>query len=138
MKTIAAQTFNGAITPAEPILVDALAVQFDGTHYVVYEPGDTLPPVPTPDLLSEVVDAVQDRLDAFARTRNYDGVLSACTYASSTVAQFAKEGTYCVSARDATWQKCYDILSAVKSGTQPMPASVDAVLAQLPAMAWPA
>ena len=36
-------------------------------------------------LYKEVVDATQRRLDDFARTRNYDGILSACTYATSTV-----------------------------------------------------
>jgi hypothetical protein len=39
-----------------------------------------------------VVDAIQMRLDTFARSRGYDGILSACTYAASSVEHFAREG----------------------------------------------
>ena len=45
-------------------------------------------------LQSAIADATQARLDAFAKTRNYDGILSACTYAGSGVPQFASEGQY--------------------------------------------
>lgn len=80
--------------------------------------------------------AIQSRLDAFAQTRNYDGILSACTYASSTVTKFKAEGQYCVDARDNTWATCYTILAQVEAGTIPMP-TLDEVLAQLPVLTWP-
>jgi hypothetical protein len=78
----------------------------------------------------------QARLDAFARTRGYDGILSACTYATSANPKFAAEGQYCVQARDATWATCYEILNAVQSGARPTP-TWEELEAELPALQWP-
>lgn len=80
--------------------------------------------------------AVQQRLDDFAQTRGYDGILSAATYATSAVPKFAAEGQYAVNARDAAWAKCYEILAAVESGSRPMP-TLDELIAELPVLAWP-
>lgn len=85
-----------------------------------------------------VVVATQARLDAFARTRNYDGILSACTYASSAVPKFAAEGQYAVAARDTTWAALYAFMAEVQAGAQPMPSGFADVEALLPALAWPA
>jgi len=84
----------------------------------------------------EITDATSARLDAFAQTRNYDSILSACTYASSTVAQFAQEGQLCVNLRDATWGKLYQIMQEVEADTRPMPASYADIEAELPELAW--
>lgn len=89
-------------------------------------------------LQKSVVDATQARLDAFAQTRSYDGILSACTYAASTVAKFQAEGAYCVQARDATWAALYDVLAQVQAGTRPMPAGYAEIGPELPALVWPA
>jgi len=100
-----------------------------------YEPPE--PVVPTPEqMIAAVTQAVQERLDAFARTRAYDGILSAATYAASAVPKFAAEGQYAVQARDASWAACYQIMADVQSGTRAMP-SVEDVLAELPALEWP-
>ena len=87
---------------------------------------------------SDVVMATQARLDAFARTRNYDGILSACTYATSPTAKFAQEGQCCVDARDATWAALYAMLDEVKAGTRPVPNSFADIADELPALSWPA
>lgn len=92
------------------------------------------PPV---DIQALIVSAVQARLDAFAVTRNYDGILSACTYATSTVMQFAKEGQAAVNARDATWAALYVILGEVQAATRPVPTGFSDVVALLPALKWP-
>ena len=78
----------------------------------------------------------RQRLDDFARTRNYDNILSACTYATSTVAKFCAEGQYCVDARDATWNACYVILADVQAGTRPMP-TLEQIMSELPVLEWP-
>ena len=91
----------------------------------------------TAAFIKSVTDAVQTRLDDFAKTRNYDGILSACTYASSQVAKFASEGQYCVNARDNTWATLYTIMSEVEAGTRPMPATADEVMSLLPELVWP-
>ena len=93
-------------------------------------------PAPVEQLVAVVTQAVQQRLDDFARTRNYDGILSATTYATSGVQKFTAEGQYAVQARDATWATCYAIMAEVQQGQRPMP-SVEQVLSELPALEWP-
>ena len=88
-------------------------------------------------LQQSVVDATQRRLDDFARTRNYDGILSACTYATSAVPKFAAEGQYAVQARDATWAALYQFMADVQAGTQPVPSGFEDVEPLLPALEWP-
>ena len=88
-------------------------------------------------LQQSIVDATQRRLDEFARTRNYDGILSACTYATSAVPKFAAEGQYAVQARDATWAALYQFMADVQAGTQPVPTGFEDVEPLLPVMAWP-
>lgn len=85
-----------------------------------------------------VVTQTQARLDDFARTRNYDGILSACTYATSTVPKFAAEGQYCVTARDQTWATLYRYMAEVEAGTKPMPSGFADVEPVLPVLVWPA
>lgn len=89
------------------------------------------------DLQKNIVEATQQRLDDFARTRNYDGILSLCTYATSTNAKFQAEGQYGVEARDATWAKLYEILAEVEAGTRPVPTGYAEIEPELPALVWP-
>jgi hypothetical protein len=88
-------------------------------------------------LLSELANGTQQRLDDFARTRGYDNITSGTTYASSTVQQYQQEGQYCVTARDQTWQKLYEILAEIEAGTRPMPVDFAEVEAELPMLIWP-
>ena len=111
-------------------------------NYGPYPEGwSTTPPPPTPEeqqatLLSEFTAAIQDRLDAFARTRNYDGIFTAATYATDPMPKFATEGRYAVEARSATWAKGYEIMDAVTTGKRPMP-TWEALEAELPKLKWP-
>lgn len=82
--------------------------------------------------------SIQQRLDEFARQRNYDSILSACTYATSTVPKFKTEGQACVNLRDATWAAAYQILADVQAGQRAMPTSIADIEADLPAAVWPA
>jgi hypothetical protein len=91
-------------------------------------------PAPT---IAEYTEAVQAHLDARAQERNYDGILSACTYASSSNAKFKAEGQACVDWRDAVWAQCYARLTAVQQGQQAAP-TVEGLIASLPALTWPA
>jgi hypothetical protein len=88
-------------------------------------------------LQAEIVKSTQNRLDTFAQTRNYDGILSACTYATSSVPTFASEGQYCVTARDSTWAALYVILGEVTSGTRSMPGGYSDIEGELPVLGWP-
>lgn len=84
----------------------------------------------------QAVAAIQRRLDAFAQTRGYDNILSACTYSFSAVPQFAAEGQCAVASRDSTWAVAGQIFSEVQAGTRPVPTEA-ALLAELPALVWP-
>ena len=98
------------------------------------------PPEPLPPTLEETQahfsSVLQGYLDSFVKTRNYDNILSAASYATSTNPQFRMEGQYAVEIRDAVWAKGYEILGAVLSGQREMP-SLGAVLSELPALQWP-
>jgi hypothetical protein len=109
-----------------------LGATWDGTTFV-----NPPPPRKTPEQIeAEFVAKVQSRLDTFARARGYDGILSACTYVTSTVSKFAAEGQYCVQARDATWAKCYEILNAVQSNQLPVP-TWEELESEPPVLQWP-
>ena len=88
-------------------------------------------------LLPKMKAGAQLRLDQFARTRQYDGILSAASYATSTVPKFAAEGQYAVEIRDATWNALYAMWDEVKQGLRPVPKSFADIEPELPPMAWP-
>ena len=89
------------------------------------------------NLQASIVQATQERLDDFAKTRNYDGILSACTYATSGVPRFASEGQYAVNARDETWATLYQIMGDVEAGKRAMPGDFGDVEGDLPDLTWP-
>lgn len=95
------------------------------------------PPLTAEQLVARFTTAIQKRLDAFARSRHYDNILSACTYATSAVAKFQAEGQACVNLRDATWAAAYAVLEQVNSGQRPLPDDLADIEADLPALEWP-
>lgn len=99
------------------------------------------PPPPPPPTVQEVIAsltlAVQGHLDATAKARGYDGILSACTYATDTHPPFANEGRAAVDWRGAVWRRCYEVMGEVQTGQRPVPTDEE-LIALLPAMVWPA
>ena len=104
-------------------------------------------PDPTPEELAaaalaeqerikqELTNAVQSHLDAKARERNYDGILSLCTYATSTNATFSAEGQAGVIWRDSCWAKSYEVMQAVLPGARTVPTAAE-LIAELPVFTW--
>jgi imidazolonepropionase-like amidohydrolase len=91
----------------------------------------------TPEQIKQtMIDAIQHHLDATARTRGYDGILSLASYAVSAHPPFAAEGRAGADWRDAVWGYGYQVLADVQAGTRTVP-SVDALILELPAMPWP-
>lgn len=84
-----------------------------------------------------VINGAQQYLDNFAQTKTYDNILSACTYATSSVPKFRTEGQYCVDARDQVWSALNTLLEEVMAGTKPIPKSFDEVVSLLPVLSWP-
>lgn len=97
----------------------------------------TIVPRPAEQIVANLTNVVQAYLDATARQRNYDGILSLCSYAASAHPKFGPEGLAGVAWRDAVWASCYSILADVQAGQRTVP-TADELMAELPAMAWPA
>lgn len=117
--------------------VSGLAYEFDGTQVNrIYVVEDISVEELKDKLIAEVTEAVQKRLDDFAKTRNYDGILSACTYATDPNPTFAAEGQYCVTVRSQTWATLYTIMAEVESGVRPMPSKFADIEADLPVLTW--
>jgi len=129
--------------------ISALAFESDGSQDHLITPdmlqisdaelSALLAPAKTAEQIqSEIVQATQCRLDDFAQSRNYDSILSAATYATSSVQKFAVEGQIAVDLRDATWAALYTLFADVEAGTIPMPTDSTDVEPLLPALTWPA
>ncbi len=132
---IAATATDDYTGPDEHI---AAPEDFDPARMAGYVVAAGILSLPDPPSLQErVVAATQQRLDDFARTRNYDGILSACTYATSAVPKFQAEGQYAVQVRDATWAALHALLDEVQAGTRQVPASFADVEPMLPPLEWP-
>lgn len=71
--------------------------------------------------------AVQSHLDASARVKGYNSILSACTYDNSSNAVFRAEGMKAVAWRDAVWTYCYEVLAAVTAGTRQVPTEAELI-----------
>jgi hypothetical protein len=87
-------------------------------------------------LKEQMLEAIQQRLDAFAKQRGYDNILSACTYATSTVTKFKAEGQRCVDLRDQTWAAAYAFMQDVQDGKRAVPTTEEEVVSSLPALTW--
>lgn len=129
--------------PLTQNLVESTPVLSDGSYVQKWE----IVPLTDEEILSNfrnraevlkqlIVDATQQRLDTFARTRNYDSILSACTYATSLNPKFKAEGQRCVELRDSTWAALYQILEEVQQGARPAPTDFSDIEPELPVLSW--
>ena len=100
------------------------------------EPAEPAQEETEEQLIDRLTRAVQGYMDGVAQQRNYDSVLSLCTYATSTVPRFQAEGQAGVLWRDACWQLGYDLIARVRAGEAPIPTEAE-LLAMLPPMNWP-
>ena len=73
----------------------------------------------------------QQLLDAKAREKGYDDILSACSYAGYDN-DFRAEGESFGIWRAKVWKYGYGLLSAIAEGKHKMPKSFDEILAEMP------
>ena len=83
-----------------------------------------------------LTDAMQSYLDQTAQTRGYDGILSLCSYATSSNPRFGPEGQAGVALRDAVWAYGYAVIDDITAGKRAVPTAAELVAA-LPAIIWP-
>lgn len=119
-------------------------------HFVEREFAHLLPPgcveisdaeaealrAPLPPAVADYTAAVQCHLDAAARARGYDGILSACSYDGDPDPGFAAEAAAFKAWRSAVWRYGYAQLDAVQAGQRPQP-TVAELIAELPAPVLP-
>ncbi|MDR2696508.1 MAG: hypothetical protein LBC79_09055, partial [Deltaproteobacteria bacterium] len=96
----------------------------------------------------EYTDALQLRMDEFAKTRGYDNLDSASKYLNAApplgaspeeaalIEKFRLEATHLQDMASLTWARCYVILGEVVAGARPMP-ELEELFAELPPLAWP-
>lgn len=76
-------------------------------------------------------------LDNFAKTRGYNTILSACSYANSSNSVYQIEGTYALQARDETWSTLYNIINESAEHVRPAIKTFDEIIPDLPVLKWP-
>ena len=91
-------------------------------------------PAPTQADYQSAVDA---HVVAVAQARGYKTDVSLASHVTSTLPAWAAEAVAFVAWRDAVWMHVFAQLALVQSGDREQP-SVDALVAELPAIAWPA
>lgn len=78
--------------------------------------------------------AVTNYMNKVVASKNYDSVLSACSYAAFDN-PFQQDGMKAIEWRSNVWTKCYQILDMVKSGQRPIPTEQE-LLSELPKLEW--
>lgn len=127
---------SGSVDAPPPREADGTVARWVSGAWVAESTTVPEPVPPTPEeVQAAIVDAVQARLDAWAQARRYDSILSACTYAASTVPKFAAEGQHAVAMRDATWAALYQVLDDVQAGALAVDSYAD-VAPLLPVLDW--
>lgn len=146
-----APLIDGGPNPATKIHVDAVKISDEDYITLINNDGrltvdivdgvaKIVPksvPDPTPEqLTARFTGLIQRRLDTWAQSYGYDGILSMATYAASKVPRFAREGQAAVALRDDTWAAAGQVLADVQGGARSVPTAddLDAALPALPVL----
>ena len=88
------------------------------------------------DLQQQYLSIVDNYLNETVKSRGYDNILSACSYADDdTDRVFQQEGIACRRWRSLVYRKCYDILDDVLAGKRALPTQEE-LLSELPKLEW--
>lgn len=87
-------------------------------------------------LFKKYQEAAANYLDEMAQEREYDGILSLCSYGVSTSVARKAEGDAGIACRDAVWDYMDQLLIDVVNKTRVMP-TIDKLIQELPVIQWP-
>lgn len=126
---------RGCVTVAPPALAPGELARWNWDS----ETWETIEPAPEQNApsLDDYRFAIQSHIDATARQRSYDSGITCASYVGSTNPAWAAEAAAFTAWRDAVWVYAYAELAKVENGQRPQP-TVETILAELPAMTWPA
>lgn len=88
------------------------------------------------DLMATFQTAIQEHVDQAARSRQYNDGVTLASYTASTIPTWQADAVVFVVWRDAVWVYAYAELDKVQGGERDAP-TVEAFIAELPAIAWP-
>jgi hypothetical protein len=89
------------------------------------ESGQFSTPPPPALTQAEATAIAQGKLDAKARERGYDNIVSLCSYAASSNPTFSSEASAGNSWRDSMWDYCYAQLAFIEAGTRGAPTATE-------------
>lgn len=78
---------------------------------------------------------LDDHMNAEVAFRDYDNIITACTWKDSNDPQWAAEGQQAAAFREQCFKVSYQIESAVMTGQQPVPTRKE-YIAHLPTLGW--
>lgn len=127
----AAVNFGAGITAVEAPAGVMIGYTFDGTNFAA--PASQTPVPTQAEVIATYSAALQGVLDSYAQSWGYDSIVSAASYAASTVDKFKNEAAALIGWRDATWSWAESFEAQVEAGTATLPTDVTAFLALMPA-----
>ena len=110
-----------------------VTIKDKGDYYEVVEIQEYVPT--EVEMKQQLKQVVQSYMDVKVQERDYDDIVSACSYSSSTDHIFAAEGVTCVKWRDAVWRKYFDVLADVDAGIRKFP-TAEEMIEELPVLEW--
>lgn len=108
---------------------------YDGQWYVKgYAPAKPLPT--EEEIQAQLEQGIEAWMNTVVAERHYDSIDTCIArYTDSPNPKYAQEAKAVKDWNTLVWDKCWDILAEVKTGTRPIPA-LEEVIAELPKLVW--
>lgn len=96
--------------------------------FLAYKPSEK-------EIRSKLTEIVRLYLDDTVAKKDYDNILTACSYCNSTNPIFANDAKICIEWRDNVWETFYNILAEILAGNRSIPTDKE-LIAELPTINW--
>jgi hypothetical protein len=104
-------------------------------YYVINSRGEVVLPKPIERIV--LPEILQIELDKFAKTKGYDDIKSAISYADSSIIKYAEEGQFCKSLRDHCWEILEILFEEMEQEITPVSTDWESIRERFPAFIWP-